>query len=310
MGKYYLYFYSEFLCYSNLHVLWILFFRYTPQIKDFVHVTAIESHAGGLDFAWRAVSVIPSSNNLRSSTQNNNIPISCNRGNMRDTAEIAVERESQFGFIEMGSEKELKIEIRNVDTIEQVLIDVRFINIKSNFEIRNNSFPIVVPIEGKVYIEVYFKLVYTLIIIIDFPYSQLYNDYFRATSMGKIEDVLELDFGKFIIDRSVTAEVGSNSAFNAGNSSSASSFLERFKQKQQTSRRKAVEEESFRDNNWMMKGIRPFKQPQFTTVRLGQYTVPRDLWQDLNQKTDLVRFYPILGDALYPKNYARYYIFT
>ena len=121
--------------------------------------------------------------------------------------------------------------------------------------------------------------------------------------MGRIEDILELDFGKFIIERTVTAEVGSNSCSNGESLSSASSFLARFKQKQQTSRRKVVEDES-RDNNWVMKGVRPFKQPQFTTLRLGQYPVPRDLWQDLNQKTDLVRCYSVLSDSLCRKNYC------
>jgi hypothetical protein len=58
----------------------------------------------------------------------------------------------------MGSEKILLIEIRNVDGIEHVLLDAKFINLSSNFEIRN-SFPVVVPVEGKVSIEVHFKSV-------------------------------------------------------------------------------------------------------------------------------------------------------
>ena len=60
--------------------------RYTPQIKDFVHITAIESHAGGLEFSLRAISVIPSSNNLRSSAQNCSLLTISNRENLRDTS--------------------------------------------------------------------------------------------------------------------------------------------------------------------------------------------------------------------------------
>ena len=73
--------------------------------------------------------------------------------------EITVEREAQFGILDMGSEKELQIEIRNIDGIEHVLLDAKFINLSSNFEIRNNSFPVVVPVEGKISIGVHFKSV-------------------------------------------------------------------------------------------------------------------------------------------------------
>lgn len=79
--------------------------------------------------------------------------------------EITVERDSQFGILDIGSEKELQIEIRNVDGINHVLLDAKFINLSSNFEIRNNSFPVVVPVEGKISIGIYFKLVFPNLVL-------------------------------------------------------------------------------------------------------------------------------------------------
>lgn len=123
----------------------------------------------------------------------------------------------------------------------------------------------------------------------------------RASNMGKMEDVLEFDFGKFVIERIVNAEVIGTTASNG---SGSIPFLERFKQKQQISRRQVMEDEFYRDSNWVLKGVRPFKPPPFTTMRLGLYKVPSSLWQALNQKQDLVKHSPSLGEALNPKNYA------
>lgn len=120
--------------------------------------------------------------------------------------------------------------------------------------------------------------------------------------MGKLEDFLELDFGKFIVERSVSATITGKASNGAQNGGSVP-FLERFKQKQ-VSRRQVMEDESYRDSNWVLKGVRPYKPPAFTTMRLGQYPVPRAMWQALNLKQDLVRTYPTLGEALNPKNYV------
>lgn len=120
--------------------------------------------------------------------------------------------------------------------------------------------------------------------------------------MGKIDDVLELDFGKFIIARRISAEV--QETLSVGGNKSAVEFLMRFKQRQKVSRRQVMEDESHRDSNWVMKGIRPFKPPPFTTVRLAQYPVPRSLWQTIQQRLDLVANNPTLCDILCPKNYC------
>ena len=83
--------------------------------------------------------------------------------------------------------------------------------------------------------------------------------------MGKMDDVVEFDFGNFIIERSVSAEVRSKESVGDGN---PIPFLTRFKQRQQISRRQVMEDESHQDNhtNWVMKGVRPFKPPPFTVV--------------------------------------------
>ena len=121
--------------------------------------------------------------------------------------------------------------------------------------------------------------------------------------MGKLEDYLELDFGKFIVERSVSADVTGKETDPQQNGNKGVPFLERFK-KNQVSRRQVFEDDSYRDSNWVLKGVRPYKPPAFTTMRLGQYPVPRGLWQALNQKQDFVRSFPTLGEALSPKNYA------
>ena len=117
--------------------------------------------------------------------------------------------------------------------------------------------------------------------------------------MGKFEDVLELDFGKFILERSVSAQVHMKE-----NGPSAQCFLTRFKQSKLSSVRQVMDDQYYRDSNWVMKGIRPFKPPPFTTLRLASYPVPRSLWQTIQQKSDLLGSNPELCDILGPKNYC------
>ena len=122
-------------------------------MKDFVHVTAIESNAGGEDFLWRAISVVPSSTNLR---KNRNGDLSA-PANLKDSPQISIEREVNFGVMEIGSEKEIRIEITNVDLAQHTLHNVKFLNMRSNFNIRNENLPVIVPVSGKIYIELYLK---------------------------------------------------------------------------------------------------------------------------------------------------------
>lgn len=119
--------------------------------------------------------------------------------------------------------------------------------------------------------------------------------------MGKMDDVVEFDFGDFIVERSVSADIRAKESVDAGN---PIPFLVRFKQRQQISRRQVMEDESHRDSNWVMKGVRPFKPPPFTTLRLASYPVPRSLWQTIQQKLDLVESNRSLCDILGPKNYC------
>lgn len=120
--------------------------------------------------------------------------------------------------------------------------------------------------------------------------------------MGKIDDVLELDFGKCIIARRLSAEVQETAS--TGGNKSAVEFLTRFKQRQKISHRQVMEDDSHRDSNWVMKGVRPFKPPPFTTVRLAQYPVPRSLWQTVQQRQNLLANNPTLCEILCPKNYC------
>lgn len=126
--------------------------RYKPCLKDFVHVTAIESNAGGEDFMWRAISVVPASNSGRVAKN-----VSSTRTNLKEAREIAIEKETDFGTVEIGSEKEIRIEITNMDLTDHTLLNAKFLNMRSNFEISNQSFPVIAPINGKIYVEIFFK---------------------------------------------------------------------------------------------------------------------------------------------------------
>lgn len=122
-------------------------------MKDFVHVTAIESNAGGEDFMWRAISVVPTSNCGRS-TRNNDLS---STRILKEAREIAIDKETHFGSMEIATQKEIRIEVMNVDLFEHTLLNAKFLNTRSNFEICNQSFPVIVPVNGKVYIEIFFK---------------------------------------------------------------------------------------------------------------------------------------------------------
>lgn len=102
---------------------------------------------------WRAISVVPSSN-LRKTRNAGDLlaPVS-----LKDAPQISIEREVNFGVMEIGSEKEIRIEITNVDLAHHTLLNVRFLNMRSNFEIRNENLPVIVPVNGKVFIELYLK---------------------------------------------------------------------------------------------------------------------------------------------------------
>lgn len=116
-------------------------------------MTAIESNAGGEDFMWRAISVVPASNSGRSTR---NSDLSSTRI-LKEAREIAIDKETNFGFMEIATEKEIRIEVMNVDLFEHTLLNAKFLNMRSNFEICNQSFPVIVPVNGKVCVEIVFK---------------------------------------------------------------------------------------------------------------------------------------------------------
>lgn len=120
-------------------------------MKDFVRVTAIESNAGGEEFMWRAISIHPCTKNFR------NVHIIPSVQTYKDIREISVERESDFGNMEVGTEKELRIKVTNKDAYEHTMIDVKFLNKQTNFEIRNLTVPVKVPAEESITIDTFFK---------------------------------------------------------------------------------------------------------------------------------------------------------
>lgn len=118
--------------------------------------------------------------------------------------------------------------------------------------------------------------------------------------MGKLEDILEFDFGSFLIERSISAEVQGKE-----NKAGGSNFLERFTRMKQISRRQVMEDEWNREDKWSMKGVRPFKPPPFTTMRLEHFPVPRNLWQDFAQYQDVVATNPVLAQILDTETYCQ-----
>ena len=117
--------------------------------------------------------------------------------------------------------------------------------------------------------------------------------------MGKIEDIMEFDFGAFLIERAISAEVGQKEPLTGGNR-----FLDRFTKLKQVSRRQVMEDEFSRESTWTTKGVRPYKPPPFTTMRLEQFPVPRSLWQTIQQKLDVVGCNPVLAQILCPETYC------
>lgn len=136
-----------------------LFYRYKPVVRDAVHVTAIESNAGGEDFMWRAISIVPNSKNTSACSQHHGADQSITTEvSFQDVGGISVERENQFGLMEIGSEKEIRIKIVNASITDISLLSAKFLNFRSNFEIRNQSLPVVLSAaNGQFYLELYFK---------------------------------------------------------------------------------------------------------------------------------------------------------
>jgi len=133
-----------------------LFNRYTPKPKDWVHINAIESDAGGPELIWRAVSVFPNSMNSKS-FESSVGSTKVDQEYLQDTSEITVERKSNFGTMVVGSFKHLSIEIRNISPRHQTLISAKFANHKGNFELQNQICPVVIPSEETIAITVTFK---------------------------------------------------------------------------------------------------------------------------------------------------------
>lgn len=103
---------------------------------------------------WRAISVIPASNSARAKR---NVDLSSTRTNLKEALEVSVEKEKNFGIVQIGSENQILIEVTNMDLMEHTLLNAKFLNMRSNFEISNQIFPVIIPINGKIYVEIFFK---------------------------------------------------------------------------------------------------------------------------------------------------------
>lgn len=104
---------------------------------------------------WRAISVVPCSSSVQPTRNVDSTTFGS--ANFKDSCGISVERDSNFGTVVIGNEKELRIEITNTYTTDHSLLNATFLNSRSNFEIRNQNLPVIVPINGKIYIDVIFK---------------------------------------------------------------------------------------------------------------------------------------------------------
>ena len=135
----------------------VFFYRYTPKLKDWVHVNAIESDAGGPATTWRAVSVVPNSKNLNSSKKSSFKVTQIDQDYLQDTSEITVERKTNFGTMMIGSCKSLPVTIENISPKDQVLLSAKFVNYQGNFELQHQIYPVVIPSKGKIVLEVNFK---------------------------------------------------------------------------------------------------------------------------------------------------------
>lgn len=125
-------------------------------------MTAIESSAGGSDFTWRAVAVIPGSNsiNLNKHSSGTSESVDVNRELVKDKNDIAIERQTNFGVMIIGSEKKIGIEITNIGSQEQTLVGAAFQNQRGNFRLVETNFPAAIwPHKGRIFVQVSFRLV-------------------------------------------------------------------------------------------------------------------------------------------------------
>ena len=143
--------------------IYALIFSYTPQVRDKIHVTAMESSAGGSDFTWRATAVIPSSNsinNFNKHSSGTSEVVDINKELVRDKNDIVVERLTNFGVMIMGSEKKIGIEVTNIGCKEVTLIGAAFQNQRGNFRLVEINFPVAISANsGTIFVQVSFRLV-------------------------------------------------------------------------------------------------------------------------------------------------------
>jgi hypothetical protein len=127
-------------------------------VKDLVHVTAIESAAYGPDFTWRALCVIPSSKYVGSKHKAIEIAVDMVvQELLRDKNDVLLERNTDFGLMDIGSEKNLLVEITNMNSESKIIFDAGFRNANCNFELISTDFPMLIPGHDNVFLELSFK---------------------------------------------------------------------------------------------------------------------------------------------------------
>ena len=149
---------TSFILYCFINHLLLLFCSYVPNVKDLVHVTAIESAAYGPDYTWRALCVIPSSKYVGSKHKAKEIAVDVVvQELLKDKNGVLLERNTDFGLMDIGGEKNLLVEITNMNSDAKTIVDASFRNANSNFELISTDFPVLIPGHDNVFLELSFK---------------------------------------------------------------------------------------------------------------------------------------------------------
>ena len=215
---------------------------------------------------------------------------------LKDKNDIILEGDTNFGHMTIGSVKNLHLKIRNIDFKDQVLVDATFHNQSSNFLLPNITFPVTVPTKSEILLQISFRFACYLNHFYSLYYGTELEFFCRASTMGVLEDILELNFGEFLIGRSLSVEVSCSdeAASPIKNLKRNGSFGNRFQ---------ILQAECEKESQWILKGVRPYKQAPFAPYRLGSYPVPRYMWRSLSERNDLTQRHPCLAHHLSPSNY-------
>ncbi|XP_049807709.1 probable RNA helicase armi isoform X2 [Schistocerca nitens] len=266
---------------------------YVPELRDEVIVEAIESTRQSV--LWRALSVVPlhtsntGQHNYSKSKVEQKKPVLESISVNGVTVTPAV---LQSGELKIGEEKEISVTLLNTGQTKQVVKFCQFLSQMSWSQLRLKSPSIdklIVLHPGKSF-SYYF--------ICHGRYAGCHTEKFRFVFKGfKIEIAVEVR---------VRDDSQSNNVRNSQSGKMKFDTLD------------AIKRENDVSGRLLITGVKPRKAPPFVPVRIGQYVVPKYLWQfvytvesqrksGIEQSESLTSVVPYLSDILSFINYSDFF---